>query len=263
MIYEIPFEMDGLLVRQNEAEEDAVDDTEPQPQEKMISETEMNKIMAAREKRIKQQFARQTKDLVTKDDLQDMLSSINSTDSSSGGGDAEDPKTTPETEITDKGVKAELSKLQTQLNRVSEENEKLQTLNDTRETEMKLERRRHSVESMLTEVGAVKPNQAFRILSDNIVEDSELGDAVKVKTPHGDDFIPVSDYIPQFKEENPHLFSNPARSGSGAGAGGETQNKPRFTADSLRDTREGGMSWEDYEKNRDKIIQDIQDSKGN
>jgi len=263
LIYEIPFETDGLLVRQKEDDEDVIDDTEPEPQEKMISETEMNKILAAREKRIKQQFARQTKDMVTKDVLQDMLSSINSTDSSSGRGDAEDPKTAPETEITDKGVKAELSKLQTQLNRVSEENEKLQTLNDVRETEMKLERRRHSVESMLSDVGAVKPNQAFRILSDNIVEDSELGDAVKVKTPHGDDFVPVSEYIPQFKEDNPHLFSNPARSGSGAGAGGSSQDKPRFTADSLKDTREGGMSWEDYEKNRDKIIQDIQENRGN
>ena len=148
------------------------------------------------------------------------------------------------------------------MNRINEENEKLQKMNDDRESEMKSERRRHSVESMLGNLGAVKPSQAYRILEDRIVEDSELGDAVKIKTPHGDDFVPVSEYIDSFKEDNPHLFTSPARSGSGAGAGGSGQEKPRYSADTIRDNTTGGMSWEDYEKNREQIFRDIESNRG-
>jgi hypothetical protein len=126
---------------------------------------------------------------------------------------------------------------------------------------MVAERRKHNTEALLTEAGAVRPNQCYKIISDQIVSDDELGDAVSIKTEHGDDVVSVKEFVDTFKEENPHLFTQPAKSGSGAGGGGSVDSKPRFSVESIRDPKDGGMSWEDYEKNRDKIISDFEQRK--
>jgi len=264
--HEFSFEDEAkFYVRQNEeaSEPEMAEDSSEssEPQEKTISETEMNKILAAREKRLKQQFNRQTKDMVTKDSLQEMLSGLSNTSDQPSGGETEaTSESEPATE--DKGIKSQLTQLQTQLNRINEENERLQKLSEQREHDMKMERRKHNVEGQLSKIGAVKPSQAYRIIEERIIDDPEIGDAVKVKTPHGEDYIPVEEFLGQFKEDNMHLFSQPSRSGSGAGSGGSGAEKPRFTADHIRDHTKGGMSWSDYEKNRDKILKDIESRRG-
>ena len=266
MNHEFSFEdKSKFYVRQNEdsSEPELAEDSgeNSEPQEKTISETEMNKILAAREKRLKQQFNRQTKDMVTKDSLQEMLAGFTNTSDQPSGGETE-AEETPEATTEDKGIKSQLTQLQTQLNRINVENERLQKLSEDRENDMKMERRKHSVEGYLSKIGAVKPSQAYKIIEERIIDDPEIGDAVKIKTPHGEDFIPVEEFLGQFKEDNMHLFSNPSRSGSGAGSGGSGAEKPRFTADHIRDHTKGGMSWHEYEKNRDKILKDIESRRG-
>lgn len=254
-------------IRCHEDDGDDVDavnsDDQETKQPRSISETDMNRIMAAREKQLLGKVEKKIAGMgfATADSISDILSQLSAPSSDSG-----EPKksVSEQQEALEPGVRAELSKLHKQLGKVQEENEKLRIETEAKEDAMKMERRQHSVEGLLGQFGAVRPEQCYTILKGQIVEDEEIGDAVKVKTPHGDDFVPVKEYLNTFKEDNPHLFSAPAKSGSGAGGGSvNSGNRPRFNADSLRDPKQGGLSWEEYEKNRDKIITDIESNRGN
>ena len=246
-----------------EDDEPSAEETDQQP--RSISETEMNKIMAAREKKFLGQIEKKIQGMSTanKEEVQAMLEAL----SESGSGAGQTPtqqvvEQSSEDSSLPAGVRAELSKLHKQLGKMQEDNKRLQEETLAKETAMKLERRKHSTESMLSSAGAVRPDQCYRILSDMIKEDEEIGDAISVRTEHGDDLVPVKEYIDTFKEENPHLFSSPAKSGSGAGGGGSVSSqKSKFSVEQLRDQKFGGMSWEDYEANRDQIISDLENNK--
>jgi hypothetical protein len=232
---------------------------------RVISETDMNKIMAAREKKLLGQFEKRVKGMkfATPDDLEKLVTELQPS-SGEEGGSAEIQNSIEEVkgdENLPAGVRAELSKLHKQMGKMSEDNKRLQDEAQAKDHRMVAERRKHNTEALLTEAGAVRPNQCYKIISDQIVSDDELGDAVSIKTEHGDDVVSVKEFVDTFKEENPHLFTQPAKSGSGAGGGGSVDSKPRFSVESIRDPKDGGMSWEDYEKNRDKIISDFEQRK--
>ena len=257
----LKLDFDSKIVCRENDEPDS-DETENAP--RSISETEMNKIMAAREKKLLGQIEKRINSMnfANNDDVQSMLEALKES-SGSGAGNTQRTQEAVETASDDSnlpaGVRAELSKLHKQLGKVQEDNKRLQEETSAKEKAMKMERRKHLTESLLSSAGAVRPDQCYKILGDMIKEDEEIGDAVSVRTEHGDDLVPVKDYIDTFKEENPHLFSQPAKSGSGAGGGGNlSKSKPKFSAEQLKDPNKGGMSWEDYEANRDQIISDLE-----
>lgn len=135
------------------------------------------------------------------------------------------------------------------------------------ERDHKVSQRRHVIESALAENGAVKPAQVRSLIeSELLVEDQEIGDAIKVKTESGEDLVPIKDvktWLFPYKEENPHLFTPPAKSGSGAGAGGHEGVKPKLaTPEKLADPKKGGMDQADYEKNREKIHAELEREAG-
>jgi len=158
------------------------------------------------------------------------------------------------------GMKAQMGKLQKQLDRLQAQNDELAKSAADKEQQMRAERRKHAVESELVNLKAVRPEQAYRIIQDMIVEDDEIGDAVPVKTEHGDDLVPVKEYLSTFKEENPHLFAASVKSGSGAGGGDAGQGRARFSTQALGDPSKGGMDWATYEKNREAIHRDLEGS---
>jgi hypothetical protein len=160
------------------------------------------------------------------------------------------------------GMKAQMAKLQKQLDKLQGQNDDLARAAQEKELQMKLERRKHSIESELTNLNAVRPEQAYRIIQDMIVDDEEIGDAIPVKTDHGDDLVPVKEYLSTFKEENPHLFAVSAKSGSGAGGGGAAQGRPKYSKDALSDPKSGGMDWSTYEKNREAIHREFEGKAG-
>jgi mevalonate kinase len=245
----------------DEAQDDAVEET------RMVSETEMNKIMAAREKRMMKQFEKQLSSMnyASSDQLSKIVEDLESK-SFAGAKDTGPVESNSKTSDQDKsdvpsGFKAELSKVQKQLSAMQEDNKRLQEEAMAKEQAMLAERRQHNTESLLSGAGAVRPEQCYTILRDKIFADDEIGDAISVKTELGEDTIPVKDYIDTFKEENPHLFTNPAKSGSGAGGGSSLRGKKTFSAENLSSPELGGMSWADYEKNRDDIIADLENNK--
>jgi len=248
-------------------EDDEADDAATKETPRTVSETEMNKIMAAREKKLLGQFEKRIQGMgfASSEQVDKLLNGLD--DNPSGAGESSGANRQQIDEAKDDhalppGVRAELSKLHKQMGKMSEDNKRLQEAAESKDHAMQMERRKHNTEALLSAAGAVRPEQCFKIINDQITSDEEIGDAITVKTSHGDDLVPVKDFIDTFKEDNPHLFSTPAKSGSGAGSGSSPNSKPRFTSESIRDQKQGGMSWEDYEANREKIISDLEQNKG-
>jgi len=250
-----------ITCRENDDTESVEKDPSP-----MISETKMNQVMAAREKKMLNQIEKKMNSMgfLSTQGVTDLLDERNTVLSGAEQELLEDEPTQGvlrEDTGLPSGVRAELSKLHKKLGKMQEDNNRLQQESVSERETMRLERRKHKTEGLLSTAGAVKPEQCFKIFNDLVKEDDELGDVVSVKTDHGDDIVPVADYIETFKEENPHLFSNAAKSGSGAGGGGSVTSKSKFSIESLRDPKQGGMSWEEYESNREAIISDLEKNK--
>jgi len=250
-----------ITCRENDDEESVEQEQSP-----MISETKMNQIMAAREKKMLNQIEKRMKSMgfLSTQGVTDLLDERNIALSGAEQELLEDEQTQgvlSEEQSLPSGVRAELSKLHKKLGKMQEDNTRLQQESVSEREMMRLERRKHKTEGLLSIAGAVKPEQCFKIFDDLVKEDDELGDVISVKTDHGDDLVTIADYIETFKEENPHLFTNTAKSGSGAGGGGSVASKSKFSIESLRDPKQGGMSWEDYEANRETIISDLEKNK--
>lgn len=211
-----------------------------------------------REQKLREELQKGT---VKPDQLPDLIASL-SKRREDAKEDAEESAATGDEDKLPAGVKAQFSKMEKTLAKLQKDNENLAKQAAEKESAIKLERRQHAIESKLAELGANNPGHAYRIMKDLIVEDAEVGDAVKVKTAHGDDLVKAVDYLAQFKEENPYLFSPAAKSGSGAGGGGPKDSKARYTDEQLRDPSQGGMSWDDYEKNRSQIHADMEKRTG-
>jgi len=253
-----------VICREDDGE---TEDVENEETTRSISETEMNKIMAAREKRLLGQFEKRIKGMgfASSEQVDRLLDDLKESPSGAGVSEGSTEQTVSEAKDDGglpPGVRAELSKLHKQMGKMTEDNKRLQEAAESKDLAMQMERRKHNTESLLSAAGAVRPEQCFKIINDQITNDDEIGDAVTVKTAHGDDLVPVKDFIDTFKEENPHLFTNPAKSGSGAGGGGSVSSKPKFDSTSIRDPKQGGMSWDDYEANRERIISDLEENKG-
>lgn len=258
-----------LYVRQPEEKEAETDEEieERVEDEKERSLKDLEKQFLGRLNRSERKILKQIEDrlstALSAEDLPKLIDELkNQRSEDSGSGDGKSDSKGGEGDQVPAGYKAQMDKLQKQMEKLQKQNEQLADEAQKKEEAMKQERRRHTIEGLLGEQGAYKTDQAYKILSDVIVEDEEIGDAVRVKTEHGDDIIPVKEYIPTFKEENPHLFSTPAKSGSGAGSGGAKSSKPRFNSESLRNPKDGGISWAEYEKNREQIIHDIEREAG-
>lgn len=258
------FSENKFFCHEDSDDDEVLDDAVPEKQ-RMVSETMMNQVIAGREKKWLKQVEKKIQGMnyASSEQIAEMLSKLK--DDAAGAVEVESNKTptsSGENENLPPGFKAELDKVVKQLNVMQEDNVRLQQDASDKEQAMLMERRQHNTESILSASGAVRPDQCYTILKDKIVSDEELGDSVSVKTEHGDDIVSVKNYIMEtFKEENPHLFTNPAKSGSGAGAGSGINSKKSFNADSLKDPKDGGMSWESYEKNRDAIIADWEQNK--
>lgn len=263
LVFKRDFGSSKFFCHEDSDEEGNIDDAVPEKQ-RMVSETMMNQVIASREKKWLKQVEKKIQGMnyASSDQIADMMSKL----SEQTAGAVEVDSTGQSDGVIDSslpsGFKAELDKVHKQLNAMQEDNVRLQKDATDKEQAMLMERRQHNTESLLSVAGAVRPDQCYTILKDRIVVDEELGDSISVKTEHGDDMITVKDYIAEtFKEENPHLFSNPAKSGSGAGASSGVNSKKSFSVDSLKDQKDGGMSWEQYEKNRDAIITDLEQNK--
>lgn len=253
-----------FYLRQPEEDDKDIEDQVEEEKEKSLKEVEKQFLgrLNRTERKILKQIEDKLSTTLSADDLPKLLSELKEQKSENSGSDNPKGSGGGGDDSLPPGYKAQMDKLQKQMEKLQKQNEQLAQESQQKEEAMKLERRRHLIEGQLNELGAFRSDQAYKLLSDQIIEDEEIGDAVKVKTEHGDDYIPVKEYLPTFKEENPHLFTSPAKSGSGAGSGGAKSSKPRFTSDQLRNPSEGGMSWAEYEKNRDQIIHDIEKEAG-
>lgn len=215
------------------------------------------------EKQISGRFSKEKRSMMKEiEELKAALSKAEKAEEKRAGDDGDDDEAKSGGDELSPGMKAQMAKLQKQLDKLQSQNDDLARSALEKEMQMKLERRKHSVESELKNLNAVRPEQAYRILQDMIVEDDEIGDAIPVKTDHGDDLVPVNEYLATFKEENPHLFALSAKSGSGAGSGDSGGGRPRFSQSALVDPKSGGMDWAAYEKNRDAIHREFEDKAG-
>lgn len=154
------------------------------------------------------------------------------------------------------GLRVRLDSLQRQIESQKAANSALEKQIRDKETALRIEKRRNVVMNAGKSLNAHNPEQLYQLIKDSVIEDTELGDVVEVKTASGKDLVPLPEYLANhFAADNPHLFQKPdARSGSGAGIGGAAPGSAkRIDVADLKDPSQGGMGWKKYEAEREQI----------
>lgn len=244
----------GQPIRFRDSEDETESDNTDQPVTLQALHQVVNSALSAQEKKLLKKLGRQENtnsgfDLDRLDEIvEKLLTNDAPTQSSGPDGDKAD-------EGMPHGVKAQLDKMQKRLEAAEKQHQDLQKQIADKDRQVIEQRRSHALERLLTEKRAINPSQAAKLIFPDIVEDEDIGDAVPVKTQTGEDVVPLKDFVEMFSEENPHLFQSDkaGRSGSGASGGSAARGKPDLKAEDLRSPKDGGKSWDDYEKNRESI----------
>lgn len=257
-----------IILRAPDDDDDNQDDQDEGQKPKFVTHDDLTKALTRRDRKIINGMKGDLKEILadsgflTVEQLQEQVEKLLKDDLSEGGGDGDDKDKGGGGDVP-AGLQAQMSRMERELKELQKKNLELSEKAQEKDKQLETDRRNAMIDKLLSEAGAVDPEEVRKAhLESKLVNDEELGWAVPVKLDTGgQDLVPVKDYVPTLKDERSHLFSKSQKSGSGAGSGDEGRTKPKVTAEKLRDPKDGGMGWEDYEKQRETIHSDLESSR--